>query len=73
MHRHNLTLSSTVPGMDSDPVAHFLPSEETNLLVYPVLDAVEAQAENADRTRTVASDVIESLRGTDVMRMAATS
>ena len=59
--------------MDSDPVAHFLTSDESELFVYPVLDALEAQAENADRTRTVAGDVIESLRGSDVMRMAATS
>ena len=59
--------------MDSDPVAHFFPSDESELFVYPVLDALEAQAENADLTRTVAGDVIESLRGSDVMRMAATS
>ena len=59
--------------MDSDPVAHFFPSDESELYVHPVLDALEAQAENADRTRTVALQVTEHLRGSNVMRMAATA
>ena len=59
--------------MDTDAVAQFLPIDEAQLLVSPVLDALEAQASNADQTRTVASGVIESLRGSDVMRMAATA
>ena len=59
--------------MIEDPVEHFFASDESRLLVLPTLDALEEQAENADRTRSVASNVIESLRGSDVMRMAATS
>ena len=59
--------------MISDPVEHFFTSDESQLLVLPTLDALEAQSANADRSRTVASDVIESLRGSDVMRMAATA
>ena len=58
--------------MTTDPVGHFFANDESQLLVQPTLDALEAQAANADSTRTVASNVIESLRGSDVMRMAAT-
>ena len=58
--------------MTTDPVGHFFGNDESRLLVQPTLDALEAQAANADSTRTVASNVIESLRGSDVMRMAAT-
>ena len=58
--------------MTTDPVGHFFANDESRLLVQPTLDALEAQAANADSTRTVASNVIESLRGSDVMRMAAT-
>ena len=59
--------------MIEDPVEHFFASDESRLLVLPTLDALEEQAENADRTRSVANNVIESLRGSDVMRMASTS
>jgi alkylation response protein AidB-like acyl-CoA dehydrogenase len=58
--------------MTTDPVGHFFANDESQLLVQPTLDALEAQAANADSTRTVASNVIENLRGSDVMRMAAT-
>ncbi|MFL3021224.1 MAG: acyl-CoA dehydrogenase family protein [Candidatus Poriferisodalaceae bacterium] len=58
--------------MTTDPVGHFFANDESRLLVQPTLDALEAQAANADSTRTVASNVIESFRGSDVMRMAAT-
>ena len=58
--------------MNTDPVGHFFANDESRLLVQPTLDALEAQAANADSTRTVASNVIESFRGSDVMRMAAT-
>ena len=58
--------------MTTDPVGHFFANDESRLLVQPTLEALEAQAANADSTRTVASNVIESLRGSDVMRMAAT-
>jgi len=59
--------------MTNDPVEHFFTSDESQLLVQPTLDALEAQAATADSTRTVASNVIESFRGSDVMRMAATT
>lgn len=59
--------------MDTDALTQLFPTDETRLLVNPVLDALEAQASNADQTRTVASEVIERLRGSDVMRMAATA
>ena len=59
--------------MDTDALTQFFPTDEARLLVNPVLDALEAQASNADQTRTVASEVIERLRGSDVMRMAATA
>ena len=55
--------------MNEDAVAQFLPTDEAKLLVAPVLSALEDQASNADRTRTIASEVTESLRGSDVMRM----
>ena len=58
--------------LTTDPVGHFFANDESRLLVQPTLEALEAQAANADSTRTVASNVIESLRGSDVMRMAAT-
>ena len=59
--------------MNEDAIAQFLPTNEASLLVAPVLSALEAQASNADRTRTIASEVTEGLRGSDVMRMAATA
>lgn len=57
---------------DHDPVAEFLVSDEADLHIAPVLDALEAQAETADRTRSVAPDVVEAIRGSDFMRMSAT-
>ena len=59
--------------MNEDAIAQFLPTNEASLLVAPVLSALEAQAANADRTRTIAGEVTEGLRGSDVMRMAATA
>ena len=59
--------------MTKDPVHHFFKSNESDLLVQPILDSLEEQAANADLTRSVSSEVTEKLRGSDVMRMPATS
>ena len=56
----------------TDPVADFLPAPEDDLLVAPVLDLIEAQAEEADRTRRIDTAVIAALKGSDVMRLPAT-
>jgi len=56
-----------------DPVAALLPSPREDLRIGPFLDAIAAQAEQADRTRTVDRSVIEAIRGTDVMRMSASA
>lgn len=61
------------PALAEDPVAAFLPAPTEALRVAPLLDAIAAQAEAADRTRTVAPEVIEGLRGSDVLRMSATA
>jgi len=58
---------------DGDPVAEFLPAPTDDLQIAPFLAAIAAQAEEADRTRTVSRTVIEALRGSDVMRMSATT
>jgi len=55
-----------------DPLHEFLETDEAALYAQPFLDALEAQAEAADRTRSVAADVVEAIRGTDFMRMSAT-
>ena len=53
-------------------VEHFAPAPREGLRIAPFLDAIEAQATTADRTRSVSSEVIEAIRGTDFMRMSAT-
>jgi len=55
-----------------DPVLEFLEADESRLECRSFLDALADQAETADRTRSVATDVVESIRGTDFMRMSAT-
>ena len=55
----------------SDPVDHFVPAPTDDLLVAPLLDAIEDQAPEADRTRTVDPAVIAALKQNDVMRSAA--
>lgn len=58
---------------EPDPVELLLPAPVDGLRVAPLLDDIAAQAEAADRTRSVDPDVIERLRGSDFMRMSATS
>ena len=55
----------------TDPVAEFLPAPEDDLLVAPILDLIEGQAEPADRTRRIDPAVIAALKGSDVMRLPA--
>ena len=57
--------------MDVDAVAHFLPSREDDLLLAPLLDDIEAQAVDADRSRRVDPEVVEAVKRNDFMRMTA--
>ena len=41
------------------------------MLITPLLDMISAQAQEADRTRSVSADVIDAIKGTDVMRLSA--
>ncbi len=56
-----------------DPVDIFLPVNETNLFSAPFLEKLADQAQLADETRTVSSAATEAIRGTDFMRMAAST
>ena len=58
-HRQNVLLLATVVLMTKDPVQHFFKSNESDLLVQPILDSLEEQAANADLTRSVSSEVTE--------------
>ena len=57
--------------MTGDPVNVFLPDDVLRPLA-PFLARIEAQAEQADLTRTVDPELIEALKVSDVMRLAAT-
>ncbi len=46
-------------------------SNQSNLLVTPLLPMIAAQAAEADATRSVSAGVIAALKGNDVMRMSA--
>lgn len=48
-----------------------MPGERDELLTGPLLDAIAAQAAQADSTRSVAPEVIAALKANDVMRMSA--
>lgn len=56
----------------TSPVEHFLAAPTDDLVVAPILDLIETQAETADRTRRIDPSVIDALKGSDVMRLAAT-
>ena len=58
------------PGIEN--VDLLLPAPTDDLRIAPFLDMIEEQAVGADQTRSVASDVVEAVRGTDFMRMSAT-
>lgn len=55
----------------ADQVEHLLPAPTDDLLLSPVLAAIEAQAEAADRTRAIDSDVIAAVKDNDFMRAPA--
>lgn len=68
-----------IDATDVDPVAAFLPDglsagrpSEISRVVAPLLDQISAQAENADRTRSVSPELIDALKQSDVMKLAAT-
>ncbi|MGA0218839.1 MAG: hypothetical protein ACO3LO_09155, partial [Ilumatobacteraceae bacterium] len=56
--------------MGNDPVLDMLPNGPT-LTVGPLLSCIADQAERADDTRAISSDVISSLKASDVMRLSA--
>ena len=53
-----------------DPLAELLPSVD-DLVVAPLLDLIAEQAVEADRTRTIAPEVISGLKASDAVRLAA--
>ena len=55
----------------SSPVDEFLPAPTADLVVAPLLDLIDKQAEEADRTRHIDPTVIEALKNSDVMRLPA--
>ena len=55
----------------SDPVSDFLPRDESHLKITPLLDAIAAQAQQADTTRSIDDRLVAAIRGSDFMRMSA--
>jgi len=53
------------------PVAALLPAPIEGLRIAPLLDLIEAQAEEADRARCIDPAVIAGLKGSDIMRLPA--
>ena len=54
-----------------DPVDHFVPTPTEGLFIEPLLEMIEAQAAEADRTRRIDPALIAAVKATDVMRMTA--
>ena len=54
-----------------DLVDRLLPAPTDGLVVAPHLEAIEGQAVEADRTRSLDRAMVEGLRGSDVMRLSA--
>ncbi len=65
-------MSAAADDPSTDPILEFLEVDESKLHIAPVLGALAAQAEQADRSRSVATEVVEAIRGSDFMRMSAT-
>ena len=59
------------PGGQPDAIEWLLPAPTDGLVVEPHLAAIEAQAVEADRTRCLDREMVEGLRGSDVMRLSA--
>lgn len=57
---------------EADAVAEFLPAPTSDLRVAPFLDAIAAQAAEADRSRSVDPAIIADLKTSDVLRLSAT-
>lgn len=57
--------------LELDHVEHFLPAPTDDLLLAPLLDAIDAQAADADRTRRIDPDVIAAVKANDFMRSTA--
>ena len=62
-----------------DPVSAFLPDglsfgrpSEISRVADPLLDQIRAQADNADRTRSISPELIDALKQSDIMKLAAT-
>ena len=64
--------SVRVMSMIEDPVAVFLP-DGVPRTVAPLLSQIAAQAERADASRSIDPDLIEALKASDVMKLAATT
>ncbi len=64
--------STGSPALGIENVELLLPAPTDGLRIAPFLDMIEEQAVAADQSRSVASDVVEAIRGTDFMRMSAT-
>ncbi len=67
------TSDATPPAaMPRDEVAEFLPAPTSDLRVAPFLEAIAAQAIEADASRSVDAELIAALKTSDVMRLSAT-
>lgn len=60
-----------VPEAGADVVDWLIPAPVDDLVVGPHLAAIEAQAIEADRTRSLDQDMIDGLKGSDVLRLSA--
>ncbi len=55
----------------NSPVDEFLPAPTDDLVVAPLLDLIDKQAEDADESRRIDPAVIDALKSSDVMRLPA--
>lgn len=58
---------------DQDPFCTWHHIAQDELTVGPLLEAIGAQAARADATRSIDAEVIEALKASDVMRLAASA
>lgn len=63
--------SNETPARTPDQIDALLPAPTAGLTVAPHLAAIEAQAVEADRSRSLDRAMVEGLRGSDVMRLSA--
>lgn len=61
----------SVPEPGAATVDWLIPAPTDGLVVGPHLAAIEAQAVEADRTRSLDHEMVEGLRGSEVMRLSA--